>query len=348
MNKILLVIEDFTELTNLESVLKKLGFNVVGISSEFSISQQILSFNPELVFASGRGGKVTSLGVGRRLKEMTRWNGRTILAFPSGFKPSAQDLLKVRMDAVIESPIAPIKILSVLAKFTGAQEQDFLDRLTKPAGPSVEPGGFAFTQTGRKNERVLVSGLPKENVPPSGPVSRSGVGPIAVDRETNSSEGGSSDFSFDLPDLRTLGEEQEAPHFDIRASQQESQSLSLSSDSQGEAAGLWASQSERVSEFEAPENYEASANELAETPQDWQAKLRAGQDRFQARLAKVREGLKQVKLAKPSTMPKKQTRQVQKALGQDWNFESLHSQDELRQEFTRNLFGGLKPGSQKK
>ena len=95
MNKILLVYEDYTDLMSVEATLKKVGFDVIGLSSEYSVAEQMLSFNPDVVVGSGRGGKVSSLGVGKRLKEMSRWQGKAILIFPANFKPTPQELLKI-------------------------------------------------------------------------------------------------------------------------------------------------------------------------------------------------------------------------------------------------------------
>ena len=58
MNKILLVYEDYADLMSVEGTLKKVGFDVIGLSSEYAIAEQVLAFNPDLVVGSGRGGKV--------------------------------------------------------------------------------------------------------------------------------------------------------------------------------------------------------------------------------------------------------------------------------------------------
>ena len=113
MNKILLVYEDYADLMAVESTLKRVGFDVVSVSSEYSLQQQMLAFNPDVVVGAGRGGKVSSLGVGKRLKEMARWHGKSVLIFPANFKPSPQDLIKIRVDMILEAPVLP----SVLFKF---------------------------------------------------------------------------------------------------------------------------------------------------------------------------------------------------------------------------------------
>ena len=61
MVKVLLVYEDFNELTLTESCLKKVGFDVVGISNELLVSDQLLAFYPDIVVAHGKNGKVSRL-----------------------------------------------------------------------------------------------------------------------------------------------------------------------------------------------------------------------------------------------------------------------------------------------
>lgn len=131
MQKILLVFEDYGELMALDSSLKRVGFDVLGISSEYSMADQILSFNPDLVIGSGSAGKVTSLGVGKRLKDMSRWTGKVVLLFPANFKPAPQDLLKIRVDMILESPVPPLRMVQVLAKLLGHDEAVLLERLNK-------------------------------------------------------------------------------------------------------------------------------------------------------------------------------------------------------------------------
>jgi hypothetical protein len=176
MSKILLVIEDFTELKDLELVLRKLGYNVTGIASEFAMSQQILSFNPDIVIGSGQGTKVSSMGVGRRLREMPRWVGHTILGFPPGFTPPPQELLRIRMDNLCESPVTVEKILPFLARIEGGSESQLIEKLKviKMLAATEEEsdessannsiiGGGGFSP---KNEDVFIPGVKREDENP--------------------------------------------------------------------------------------------------------------------------------------------------------------------------------------
>lgn len=131
MNKILLVYEDYADLMSVEGTLKKVGFDVIGLSSEYAIAEQVLAFNPDLVVGSGRGGKVNSLGVGKRLKEMSRWQGKSVLIFPANFKPNPQELIRIRVDMILEAPVPPLRLVQVIGKLLGHDEAILLERLNK-------------------------------------------------------------------------------------------------------------------------------------------------------------------------------------------------------------------------
>ena len=116
MKKILLVFEDYSELTATEVYLKKVGFDVVGVSNELLISEQIIAFNPDIIVGHGRSHRVNSLSIGQRLKESSRYQGKSVIIFPQGYKPNNSDLSRMKIDAVLESPINAIKLIQTLAK----------------------------------------------------------------------------------------------------------------------------------------------------------------------------------------------------------------------------------------
>ncbi|NUN05529.1 MAG: hypothetical protein HUU57_07190 [Bdellovibrio sp.] len=162
MNKILLVYEDYADLMSVEGTLKKVGFDVIGLSSEYAITEQVLAFNPDLVVGSGRGGKVNSLGVGKRLKEMSRWQGKSVLIFPANFKPNPQELIRIRVDMILEAPVPPLRLVQVIGKLLGHDEAILLERLNKTThfessnkGPGPAGSGAKFNT---EEEAIYVKG----------------------------------------------------------------------------------------------------------------------------------------------------------------------------------------------
>ncbi len=131
MIKVLLAYEDFNELTLTESYLKRVGFDIVGISNEVLIQDQILSFNPEVIVAFGKNQKVSSFSVGQKLKDNHRYHGRVVIIVPKDVRPTASDMLKMKMDAIMEAPFAPEKLIQVLCRLCGHSADPFLEKLSK-------------------------------------------------------------------------------------------------------------------------------------------------------------------------------------------------------------------------
>lgn len=131
MKKILLVFEDYSELTATEVYLKKVGFDVIGISNELLISEQMITFNPDIIVGHGKSHRVNSLSVGQRLKENVRFQGKSVIIFPQGYKPNNTDLSKMRIDAVIESPVQPAKLIQTLAKLCQIPADPLLEKFKR-------------------------------------------------------------------------------------------------------------------------------------------------------------------------------------------------------------------------
>lgn len=131
MAKILLIYDDYTELMVAENVMRKAGFDVISLSSEVSISEKIIGFNPDLVICQGKSSRVSSFSVGKKLKEMTRWKGKSILGFLPNAKPSAQDILSIRVDMILESPMDSVQVVKIGAQLLELSEQSVFDKLER-------------------------------------------------------------------------------------------------------------------------------------------------------------------------------------------------------------------------
>lgn len=167
MNKILLVYEDYADLMNVESTLKKVGFDVIGLTNEYTVAEQVLAFNPDLVVGSGRGGKVSSLGVGKRLKEMHRWQGKSVLIFPANFKPEPQDLIRIRVDMMLEAPVPALRLIQVIGKLLNHDETVLLERLNKNSfTDATQKASSSTTSVGGKfnleSEAIYIKGRTEE------------------------------------------------------------------------------------------------------------------------------------------------------------------------------------------
>ncbi|QLY24203.1 hypothetical protein [Bdellovibrio sp. KM01] len=352
MSKVLLVYEDYADLMSVESTLKKVGFDVIGLSSEYAVSDQIISFNPDVVIGSGKGAKVSSLGVGKRLKEMSRWGGKAVLIFPAGFKPSPQDLIKLRVDMILEAPVAPLRIVQVLAKLLGQDESALLEKLNKashlesptakPLSPAAAQGKFTT-----ENEAIFVKGTSPEegeNVP-------AGMG-FNIDQEP---QGEGAEFTLNNE------EDKETPRFKIGAKFQASVSEAQAEAAPEEVAfpdvDLKALERELLGggapEVEKVENVSGAGAPAAdaktvkgkdEAPQPETPPSKARQE-LEKSTAKLAERMKKyanmvsdVKVAPVSTITRVESRKRQQDIASEWDKESINDLDKLRQQFTKALF----------
>jgi hypothetical protein len=352
MSKVLLVYEDYADLMSVESTLKKVGFDVIGLSSEYAVSDQIISFNPDVVVGSGKGAKVSSLGVGKRLKEMTRWSGKAVLIFPAGFKPNPQDLIKLRVDMILEAPVAPLRIVQVLAKLLGQDESVLLEKLNKashlespgakPLSPAAAQGKFTT-----ENEAIFVKGTsPEEDEKIT-----SGVG-FNIDQEP---QGEGAEFTLNNE------QEKETPRFKFGAKLQAADVEPAASEAPPEVAfpdvDLKALERELLGggapEVEKVENApaagvapaEAKAAKAKEEVAQPEVPLTPARQELEKATAKLAERMKKyanlvsdVKVSPVSTITRVESRKRQLDIASEWDKESINDLDKLRQEFTKAMF----------
>lgn len=131
MSKILLVYDDFAELNATELSLKKGGFDVIGLTNEYTVKDQIVAFNPEILVGFGNTQRVNSLSVAKKLKDMNRWTGKSILIFPKGYELAADELIRMRMDMLLESPISVIRLIQIICKLLKLDEKQVIEKLAK-------------------------------------------------------------------------------------------------------------------------------------------------------------------------------------------------------------------------
>lgn len=333
MNKILLVYEDYADLMSVESTLKKVGFDVIGLSSEYSVAEQMLSFNPDVVVGSGKGGKVSSLGVGKRLKEMGRWQGKSVLIFPANFKPAPQDLIKIRVDMILEAPVAPLRLLQVLAKLLGHDEAQLLERLNK-AIHMESPQKTAATNVGGKftaeGEAIYVKGSSDENESD------------ANFKLNNEAQEGSQNFDLNTEDKKEsmrfrFGERMNEADRDESGGSAESGDVAFPDvdlkSLERELLGGGAPEVERVDVVtELPSEKLPPEQEMARVElEKAQAKLAEKMKKYSALVADV-------KVTPKSTLTRVETRRRQRDIVADWDKKNINELDELRREFTKALF----------
>lgn len=334
MHKILLVYDDYTELNNVQSTLKKIGFDCVGISSEFTLSQQVVSFNPDIVIGSGKGPKVTPLGVGRRLKEMPRWNGKTILIF-SGAKPKPEELIKIRMDVVLEMPVSIPRLVQVLASLTDQDERALLTKLAHKVAAQADAARQALKNAQKEKERdnIFVSGTGA----PDNKIAEMEAA-LKKARTAENKAGGQTGQDQDQDFFVAKGE---VPNADSSAPSETKEEPTVSDLTPDKMRVNW---DEFTTELFGKTAKQANPS-LDVTPEDakrHQNELKIHGVKLAEKVKKYDKFTKNLTLSSESGLKKTETRKAQKELRKSLNEDDLQSQDELRREFTKALFKNKK------
>lgn len=128
-NRVLLVYDDFKELTQTEGYLKKTGFDVLTAQNERSLLDHLLGFRPEVIVCSGSTPRVSTLSVGKKLKDTLKYNGKVVLIVPKGIKVQPEVILKMKMNVLLEAPVDPERMIKVLAKLLALKENLLLEKL---------------------------------------------------------------------------------------------------------------------------------------------------------------------------------------------------------------------------
>lgn len=127
MLRVLLVIDDYSELLFLQTLLKKLGFDVDGIQSERSFEETYLTLNPEMLIATAKGKRVNGLSLVENIRR-TRGSPKTLLLAPSPLLERLRVLQLPNVDLVVESPVGTVALLRKISQLGGLDETALIEK----------------------------------------------------------------------------------------------------------------------------------------------------------------------------------------------------------------------------
>jgi DNA-binding response OmpR family regulator len=115
MDRILLAVDDYSELVYLQTLLKKVGFDVHGIQHTRNFEEVRLTFIPDLVVASAKGKNVNGLAL---MEKMKRRGGKpkSVLIIPKALAEKLKVLKLKNVEATVQSPVDPESFLQTLAE----------------------------------------------------------------------------------------------------------------------------------------------------------------------------------------------------------------------------------------
>lgn len=130
MRRVLLVVDDYGELVYLQTLLKKLGFDVDGIQNQRSFEDSVLSLNPDVVIATAKGKRVNGIEMVENLKR-NRGVPKVLLLVPSQIIDRIKVASLANVDASIESPVKANELLMVLGQLTDIDAPQLIDKYQK-------------------------------------------------------------------------------------------------------------------------------------------------------------------------------------------------------------------------
>jgi CheY-like chemotaxis protein len=141
MRKILLVIDDYTELEAAESSLKRLGFDVLSLSREILVNDALFRFHPDVAILTYKGRSVDGIRLATRLK--TRVSGlaapKVVLVHaPGAQKPEMSKDVAHVVDAFAESPLSPATLIRMIADLTGLEAETLVAKFEKIGGVKLQ------------------------------------------------------------------------------------------------------------------------------------------------------------------------------------------------------------------
>lgn len=132
MDRVLLIIDDILYSQHVEMTLRKVGFDVESINNEFNVTESILSYNPSYIICRGSSSRVSTLNVGKKIKDShSKHAGKIILIFPEDFQMTPDSLLEIKMDLLLFEPLSTLKLAVHLFSFSKNNFEFIRDKLLK-------------------------------------------------------------------------------------------------------------------------------------------------------------------------------------------------------------------------
>lgn len=347
MSKVLLVYDDFAELTAIDYSLKKVGFDVIALTNEFTIKDQVIAFNPDILICSGNSSRVSTLSVGKKVKEMTRWQGKSLLIFPENYEIPADDLIKIRMDMMLEAPVPLTRLIQIIAKLSGQDDQLVIDKLVKTfANENADQQNYLNQDESIRNAIQHIQGqIDKLSDTKVKDRARS-IGSVAPDKKVATEANQKAILDQELVNNT---KETEASKID-----------ELSKTSEGDQGKTAAVESKKkfsdpfqelMSELSGQKPSEEEIARVAEeakllTPEavseetklDLKKQLQEHEARMAEKKKKYSELTQNTSLYPESMMKKTKVKKQFNELKKDWDKQELTDQDDLRKDFVKALF----------
>jgi|GEM_PF-1288303 len=126
MLRVLMVLEDYGELMFLQTVLKKIGFDVDAIQNPRQFQDSLLTMNPDVLVMTANGKKVKGLEMSRTVKRVR--DLPKIILIRSGSLAHEEDL---NVDVWLDSPVGAMPLLNAIGDICGLNKEVLADKFVK-------------------------------------------------------------------------------------------------------------------------------------------------------------------------------------------------------------------------
>jgi hypothetical protein len=147
MRKVMLVIDEIQQLVGLETFLRRLGFDVLSLSKDSTVTDSLLGFQPEIAIVSRQGRNVDGVKVAQKLKRSMTPPPRIALCY-SGLQPNLSTEEQKSIDALMEIPAAGESAIRLLAQLSGLKVEPLLEKYRK----------FATAKLTKDEQIVIIAG----------------------------------------------------------------------------------------------------------------------------------------------------------------------------------------------
>src|SRR5688572_17247096 len=103
MLRVLVAVEDYSEMLYLQTLLKKIGFDVEGVQNERSFEDTRLSLNPEIILISATGKKLKGIEFAANIRKIRGFPKIVLLFGPQGSSKLSIDEIP-GVEAFLETP----------------------------------------------------------------------------------------------------------------------------------------------------------------------------------------------------------------------------------------------------
>ena len=126
MLRVLMVLEDYGELMFLQTVLKKIGFDVDAIQNPRSFQDSLLRMNPDILIMTAFGKRVKGLELAKATKKVR--DLPKILLLATSEQGREED---IAVNAWLESPLGAVMMLDTIADLCGLSKQVLQEKFHK-------------------------------------------------------------------------------------------------------------------------------------------------------------------------------------------------------------------------